>query len=39
MNLKGLYKADEHRYDNGDALFVRCGRSGVMLAHPINQGD
>lgn len=31
MNLKGLYKADEHRYDNGDALFVRCGRSGVML--------
>ena len=31
MNLNGLYKADEHRYDNGDALFVRCGRSGVML--------
>lgn len=31
MDLKGLYKADEHRYDNGDALFVRCGRSGVML--------
>ena len=31
MNLKGIYKADEHRYDNGDALFVRCGRSGVML--------
>lgn len=31
MNLKGLYKAEEHRYDNGDALFVRCGRSGVML--------
>lgn len=31
MNQKGLYKADEHRYDNGDALFVRCGRSGVML--------
>lgn len=31
MNLKGLYKADEHRYDNGDALFVRCGCSGVML--------
>lgn len=31
MNLKGLYKAEEHRYDNGDALFVRCGCSGVML--------
>lgn len=31
MNLKGLYKAEEHRYENGDALFVRCGRSGVML--------
>ena len=31
MDLKGLYKADEHRYDNGDALFVRCGCSGVML--------
>lgn len=31
MDLKGLYKAEEHRYDNGDALFVRCGRSGVML--------
>lgn len=31
MDLKGLYKADEHRYENGDALFVRCGRSGVLL--------
>lgn len=31
MDLKGLYKAEEHRYDNGDALFVRCGCSGVML--------
>lgn len=31
MDLKGLYKAEEHRYENGDALFVRCGRSGVML--------
>lgn len=31
MDLKGLYKAEEHRYDNGDALFVRCGHSGVML--------
>ena len=29
MNLKGLYKADEHRYDNGDALFARCGCSDV----------
>lgn len=31
MDLKGLYKAEEHRYENGDALFVRCGRRGVML--------
>lgn len=31
MDLKGLYKAEEHRYENGDALFVRCGRSGVLL--------
>ncbi len=27
MNLKGLYKADEHRYDNGDALFGMLGMS------------
>lgn len=31
MNLKELYKANEHRYDNSDALYARCGRSGVML--------
>lgn len=31
MDLKGLYKANEHRYDNSDALYARCGRSGVLL--------
>ena len=31
MDTKGLYKADKHRYDNSDALYSRCGRSGVML--------
>lgn len=31
MNLKELYKANEHRYDNSDALYARCGHSGVML--------
>ena len=30
MDLKGLYKADENRYDN-DGFYVRCGRSGVLL--------
>ena len=31
MNLKGTYTADEHRYDNADKMFARCGRSGVLL--------
>ena len=31
MDLKGYYKADEHRYDDSDALYARCGRSGVLL--------
>ena len=30
-NLGGFYLADEHRYDNSSQLYVRCGRSGVML--------
>lgn len=31
MDIKGLYIADDHRYDDGERLFARCGRSGVML--------
>lgn len=31
MDIKNVYLADEHRYDLADQLFVRCGRSGVML--------
>ena len=31
MELKELYRADEHRYDGADRLFARCGRSGVLL--------
>lgn len=29
--MEELYKADELRYENSDALYTRCGRSGVML--------
>lgn len=31
MDIKNVYLADEHRYDHAEQLFVRCGRSGVML--------
>lgn len=31
MDLKGLYRADEHRYDGAENMFTRCGRSGVLL--------
>ena len=31
MDIKGLYIANDHRYDDGERLFARCGRSGVML--------
>ena len=30
MDLKGIYMADEHRYDD-DSFYSRCGKSGVML--------
>lgn len=30
MDLKGIYMADEHRYDD-DSFFSRCGKSGVLL--------
>ena len=31
MDLKGIYIADAHRYDDSEALYQRCGRSGVLL--------
>lgn len=31
MNLKERYLPSEQRYDNADNLYLRCGRSGVML--------
>lgn len=31
MILKENYTASDHRYDQGQQLFVRCGKSGVML--------
>ena len=31
MDLKGIYVADEHRYDRSEQMYQRCGRSGVML--------
>lgn len=31
MNTKGIYTASGHRYDNSDALYARCGQSGVLL--------
>lgn len=31
MNQKGNYQADAHRYDDSDALYRRCGRSGILL--------
>jgi len=31
MELKGIYTADEHRYDQSAQMYQRCGRSGVFL--------
>lgn len=31
MDLRQRYLAAESRYDDADALYVRCGRSGVLL--------
>lgn len=31
MILKERYMADSHRYDEADKMYVRCGKSGVML--------
>lgn len=31
MDLKGFYLPSEHRYDDADNLYERCGQSGIML--------
>src|SRR5574344_295213 len=31
MELKGIYTADAHRYVDSEALYQRCGKSGVLL--------
>ncbi len=31
ITTQELYRADEHRYDDSQRLYARCGRSGVML--------
>ncbi len=31
MDLRARYVADVHRYDDADAMYRRCGHSGVML--------
>ena len=31
MELKGTYTASPHRYDDGEALYKRCGKSGILL--------
>lgn len=31
MELKGIYTADAARYNDSDAMYRRCGRSGVLL--------
>lgn len=31
MDLKGIYTADANRYTDAEALYKRCGKSGVLL--------
>ena len=31
MDIKGIYTANSMRYENGDVLYARCGKSGIML--------
>jgi L-glyceraldehyde 3-phosphate reductase len=31
MDLKGIYTADANRYSDAEALYQRCGKSGVLL--------
>lgn len=35
MELKGRYVADSHRYDDSDALYRRCGNSGILLPKSV----
>ena len=31
MDLKGIYTADSNRYSDAEALYRRCGKSGILL--------
>mgnify|MGYP002707607193 FL=1 len=31
MDVKGIYTAADNRYEDADALYKRCGKSGVLL--------
>lgn len=31
MDLKGIYTADANRYGDAEALYKKCGKSGVLL--------
>ena len=31
MELKETYTANSHRYDDSEALYKRCGKSGILL--------
>ena len=31
MNLKKIYAPAENRYDDSEAMFCRCGKSGILL--------
>lgn len=35
MDLKGIYTADANRYGDAEALYKRCGKSGVLLPKVI----
>ena len=31
MDIKGIYHADANRYSDSEALYKRCGKSGILL--------
>ena len=31
MDIKGIYHADANRYSDAEALYKRCGKSGILL--------
>ena len=31
MDIKGIYRADSNRYSDAEALYKRCGKSGILL--------